>query len=307
MSQDYKAIRYHEYGGADKLALETIARPVPKPNEVLVEVRYAGVNPVDWKIRSGYLKDFMPVPLPYIPGIDFSGVVSETGSDVKRLRRGQAVFGIGHGSYAQYVIADEGDVVPKPEELSFEEAATVPVAALTAWKAVSDAGVKENLKVLVLGAAGGVGLFAVQFANLRGANVIGAASAANLAFVKGLGAEKAVDYAKPGFETEAAGADIVIDLAGGAALEKAYGLVKKGGTLVTVAGQVSEPKAKALGITAIGSGRGPTNLLPEIAGLLAKKSVRTELGRVFPLEQAAAAQELSQTGHGRGHIVLKIK
>jgi len=305
MSKDFKAIRFHEYGGADKLALETLPRPVLKPSEVLIGVHFAGVNPVDWKIRSGFLKDFMPVPLPFTPGIDVSGVIVETGRDVKRLRRGQAVFGIGHGSYAQYVVAEEGDVVPKPENLSFELAATVPVAALTAWKAISDAGVKANLKVLILGAAGGVGIFAVQFANLRGANVIGAASAANLEFVKGLGAEKAVDYSKGSFESEVKDSDIVIDLAGGAALEKAYGLVKKGGTLVTVAGQVSEQKAKALGITAIVSGRGPTNLLPEIAGLLAKKDVRTELSRIFPLDQAAAAQELSQTGHGRGHIVLK--
>jgi NADPH:quinone reductase-like Zn-dependent oxidoreductase len=306
MSQDFKAIRFHEYGGADKLVLETIPRPALKPNEVLIEVKYAGVNPVDWKIRAGYLKDFMPLALPATPGIDVSGVVAELGTGVKGLKKGQAVFGIAHGSYAQFAVAEEGDVVPKPDSLSFELAATVPVAALTAWNAVSDAGVKEGQTVLVLGAAGGVGLFAVQFANLRGANVIGAASAANLEFVKGLGAEKAVDYAKASFESEVKGADTVIDLAGGAALEKAYGLVKKGGTLVTVAGQVSEEKAKALGIKALGSGRGPTDLLTEVAGLLAKNDIRTELGRVFPLEQAAAAQELSQTGHGRGHLVLKV-
>jgi hypothetical protein len=203
MSQDYKAIRFHEYGGSDKLLLETVPRPVLKADEVLIEVHFAGVNPVDWKIRSGYLKDFMPVALPFIPGIDVSGVVVETGSDVKGIRKGQAAFGIGKGTYAQYALATEGEIVPKPDGLSFEMAATVPVAALTAWKAVADSGAKKGLSVMIQGAAGGVGLFAVQFAALKGAKVIGTAS-------EGLGFPKEGRYARdhrgPGFGREGEGA-----------------------------------------------------------------------------------------------------
>lgn len=307
MAKDFRAIRFHEYGGSDRLVLETLPRPALKANEVLVEVHFAGVNPVDWKIRGGYYKNFMPVPLPSTPGTDFSGVVAEIGSEVKNLTKGQAVFGIAAGTYAEYAIAKAGDIVPKPDNLSFEMAATVPVASLTAWKAVEDAGVKSGQTVVIQGAAGGVGLFAVQFARLKGAKVIGIASTDNLAFVKALGADEVVDYKKGSVESAIKGADVVIDLVGDEALERAYGLLKKGGILVTIAGQVSEEKAKEYGIRAMGSGRGPTELLKQIAELLAKKSIRAEVGRVFSFTEAKAAQDLSQTRHGRGHIVLKVK
>jgi NADPH:quinone reductase-like Zn-dependent oxidoreductase len=307
MGTAFRAIRFHEYGNSDKLALESVPRPELKANEVLVEVYFAGVNPIDWKIRAGYLKDFMPVPLPFIPGIDFSGIVEEVGSDVKNLKKGQAVFGIAKGAYAEYAIAAAEDVVPKPDELSFELAATVPVGALTAWKALEDGGVKSGQTVLIQGASGGVGMFAVQFARILGAKAIGTASSDNLAYVKALGAEKVVDYKKGPLASEVKGVDAVIDTVGGEALEGAYSLLKKGGTLVTVAGQVAQEKAKEFGVKALGSGRGPTSLLGHIAELLANKSVRSEVGRVFPLAEAAAAQDLSQTRHGRGRILLKIK
>ena len=245
MAQSIHAIRFHEYGGSDKLVLETVPRPELKADEVLVKVHYAGVNPVDWKIRSGYLKDFMPVPLPYTPGIDVSGVIEEVGAGVKGLTKGQAVFGVAKGGYAEYAVAAAADLVPKPGNVSFEAAATLPVGALTAWKAVEDAGVTKGQTVLIHGAAGGVGQFAVQFARLKGAKVIGVASAANEAFVKGLGVEKVVDYKKGLAESGVTEVDAVIDTVGGDTLENSYALVKKGGTLVTIAGMVSEDKAKA--------------------------------------------------------------
>jgi NADPH:quinone reductase-like Zn-dependent oxidoreductase len=307
MAQDFRAIRFHEYGASDRLVLETIPRPALKADEVLIEVHFAGVNPVDWKIRAGYLKDFMPVPLPFTPGIDVSGIVADIGSGVTSLKKGQAVFGIANGGYAEYAVAKAADVVPKPDNLSFELAATVPIGALTAWKALEDAGIKSGQIVVVQGAAGGVGLFAVQFARLKGAKVIGTASAGNAAFVKGLGAEKVVDYKKASVESEIKDVDVVIDAVGGDALEKSYGLLKKGGTLVSVAGQVSEEKAKEHGIKALGSGRGPAELLKQIAEMLTKKSIRCEVGRIFPLAEAKAAQDLSQTGHGRGRILLQVK
>jgi NADPH:quinone reductase-like Zn-dependent oxidoreductase len=307
MAQEIRAVRFHEYGDSDKLVLESVPRPEPKAGEVLVEVHFAAVNPVDWKIRAGYLKDFMPVPLPFTPGIDFSGVIAELGPEVKGLKKGQAVFGIAKGAYAEFAIAAADDVLPKPDELGFELAATVPVGALTAWQALEDAGVKRGQTVLILGAAGGVGMFAVQFAKLKGAKVIGTASAENMAYVKSLGAEKVVDYTKGFVEWGLKDVDAVIDTVGGEALEGAYGLLKKGGTLVSVAGQVSAEKAKEHGVTALGSGRGPASLLRNIAELLVKKSVRSEVGRVFRLAEAAAAQDQSQTRHGKGRILLKVK
>ncbi len=307
MAQEHRAIRYHDYGASDKLVLETLPRPQPKEGEVLVEVHFAGVNPVDWKIRSGIYKAFMPASFPVTPGIDFSGVVAELGSAVTGFKKGDEVFGIAKGSYAEYAIAAAADVAHKPKGLSMEQAASLPVTALTAWKIVEDAAVQAGQTVVIQGAAGGVGHFALQFAKRKGATVVGVASGDNLPFVKSLGADRVVDYKKGSLGAEIKDADVVIDTVGGESLEKSYDLVKRGGTLVTVAGQVSEEKAKAKGIKAIGSGRAGPEHLKEIAELLEKKILRVEISKVFALREAGAAQDLSQTGHGRGRILLKIK
>jgi NADPH:quinone reductase-like Zn-dependent oxidoreductase len=306
MSGEIKAIRFHEYGGSEKLVLDVIPRPVPKAAEVLIKVHFAGVNPVDWKFRAGYLKDYMPVQLPFVPGIDVSGTIEDLGSEVKTLKKGQAVFGVARGGYAEYAIASANDVTAKPDKLSFEQAATLPVGALTAWQTVEDAGIKAGQTVVVQGAAGGVGLFAVQFACGKGAKVIGVASAVNLDFVKSLGAEKTVDYNKGPLEDAIKNADVLIDTVGGEALEKSYALLKRGGVLVTMAGRVSEEKAKEYGVKALQSNRGPTDKLKMIGEMVAARTLRPELGRIFPLAEAAAAQDLSQRGHGRGRIVLKV-
>ena len=305
MSEQMKAIRFHEYGGSEKLILETIPRPVPQANEVLIKVHFAGVNPIDWKIRAGLLKNYMPVQLPFVPGIDVSGTIEELGSEVKTLKKGQPVFGVAKGAYGEYAVALAADVAVRPDGLSFELAATLPVGALTGWKAVEDAGIKSGQTVVVLSAAGGVGLFAVQFARTKGARVIGTASGANLAFVKSLGAE-AVDYTKGPLEAEIKDADVVIDTVGGDALEQSYDILRKGGVIVTVAGQTSEEKVKEHGLKALRSGRGPTENLKMIGEMAAAKTLRAEVGKIFPLAEAGAAQDLSQTRHGRGRIVLRV-
>jgi len=303
MPVEMKAIRFHEYGSSGKLVLESIPRPEPGAGEVLVKVLFAGVNPIDWKLRAGFLKDFMPLRLPVIAVIDFSGIVEEAGKGAS-LKKGQAVFGIAKWAYAEYALASESDVALKPDGLSFELAAALPTGSLTAWQTVEDAGVKAGQTVVVQGAAGGVGLFAVQFAREKGAKVIGTSSAANTGFVKSLGAE-AVDYGKGPLDKEIGNVDAVIDAVGGETLEKSYALLKKGGVLVTIAGRVSEEKALKYGIKALNSGRGSTAHLKTI-GEMAVKSLHAEIGKIFPLEQAGAAQDLSQTGHGRGRILLKI-
>ena len=279
---------------------------MPQPNEVLIRVHFAGVNPIDWKMRAGFLKNYMPIQLPFIPGIDVSGTVEEVGSEVKTLKEGQPVFGVAKGVYAEYAVALAADAAAKPDNLSFDLAATLPVGALTGWKAVEDAGIKSGQTVVVLSAAGGVGLFAVQFARSKGARVIGTASGANLEFVKSLGGENAVDYTKGPLEAEIKEADVVIDTVGGDALEQSYGLLKKGGVLVTVAGQISEEKAKEHGLKAMRSGRGPTVNLRMIGEMVAAKTLHAEVGKVFPLAEAGAAQDLSQTRHGRGRILLRV-
>lgn len=306
MPTDFRAIRFHEYGSSDRLVLEPVPKARLQPDEVLVEVRYAGVNPIDWKLRSGRIKQYMPIPLPYTPGLDASGVVTELGSSVKGFSKGQDVFGIVKGSYAEYAIADASDLAEKPAGVTFQEAAAVPVGALTAWQALEDAGVRAGQTVVVLGAAGGVGSFAVQLAKAWGAVVIGTASAKNLGFVRSLGADQAVDYAAE-LPASAREADVVVDLVGGETLERAYALAKRGGILVTVAGQASEEKAKERGIKVLHSGRGPSKHLSELAELLAKGRLHAEVGTIFPLDRAGAAQDLSETGHGRGRILLKVR
>jgi NADPH:quinone reductase-like Zn-dependent oxidoreductase len=305
MPEQIKAIRFHDYGSSDKLVLETIPKPVPGNGEVLIKVLFAGVNPVDWKLRAGYLKEYMPLQMPSIPGLDVSGIIEETGKGVSSFKKGQAVFGLAIGAYAEFAVAPEGDICLKPDGLSFETAATLPVGALTAWQAVEDAGVKAGQTVVILGAAGGVGHLAVQFARDKGARVIGTSSAANIDFVKSIGAEKAVDYNSGPLDKEINNADAVIDTVGGETLEKSYSLLKKGGVLVTIAGQISDEKALKYGIKAVSTHRGPATNLKAIAGM-AVKSLQVEKGKVFPLGQAGAAQDLSQTGHGRGHIILKV-
>ncbi|HUX14282.1 MAG TPA: zinc-binding dehydrogenase [Spirochaetia bacterium] len=181
----------------------------------------------------------------------------------------------------------------------------MPLGALTAWYIVEDAALKPGQSVVVIGAAGGVGLFAVQFARLKGATVTGVASTANLSFVKSLGAEP-LDYTAGQGISRAKDADVVMDTVGGGALESAYSLVKKGGLLLTIAGMASEEKAKELGITARGSGNRGPQPLGKIAELLASGKLVVEVGKIFPQSEAAAAQNLSQTGHGRGRILLKL-
>ncbi len=305
MSHEMRAVRFHEYGDTGKLSIESVPRPVPNANEILVKVHYSGVNPVDWKLRSGMYKDFMPVTFPSTPGREFSGVVEEVGASVNDFSKGQRVFGPASGTYAEYVVVRAADVAPIPEGVSFEKAAAVALGALTAWHVVEDAALKPGHSVVVIGAAGGVGLFAVQFARLKGAKVAGVASTANLSFVKSLGAEP-VDYATGQVTSKVKDADVVIDTVGGAALESAYTLVKKGGLLLTVAGMASEEKAKELGITARGSGNRGPEPLGKIAELLSAGKLVPEVGKIFPQSEAAAAQDLSQSGHGRGRILLKM-
>jgi NADPH:quinone reductase-like Zn-dependent oxidoreductase len=304
MSKTYKAIQFHAYGGSDVLKLETLPLPAPGAGEVLIKVHFAGVNPIDWKLRSGAYHAFMPVTFPANPGIDVSGVIEEIGPGVTAWKKGQAVLGAARGSYAEFALAKASDVVAKPEGLSFETAASLPVGALTAWQLVEEAGVTAGQRVLVQGAAGGVGLFAVQFAKLRGAHVLGSSSSANVAFVKGLGTEEALDYSKGPLNVK--NLDVVIDTVGGAVLDTSYALLKKGGVLVTPAGQPSAEKAKSHGITAKSVNRGPIAALSVIADLVAAKKVVSEIQKIFPLAQASLSHELSQGGHGRGRILLKI-
>ena len=303
------AIQVHSYGDADQLKFEQAAQPEPQEGEVLVRVHAAGVNPVDWKIRAGFLKDFMPATFPYVPGADLAGVVERVGAGVTAFQPGQAVFGrSSQGSYTEYALAPADALALKSADLSFDEAATIPVGATTAWQALFDHGnLQPGQRVLILGGAGGVGLFAVQFARWKGAHVISTASASNADFVRSLGAETVIDYTKARVEDEIHDVDLVFDTVGAAALASALPTLKRGGTLVSIAGQPDEAKAKELGVrTARFSAQVTSELLSTFARLIDEGQIKTFVGAVFSLDEVGKAHELSQGGHGRGRIVLHI-
>ena len=301
-----QAIQIQDYGGPEVLKL--VEKPVPQPGEgqALIRVHAAGVNPTDWKTRAGYYKQFRPVPMPWIPGVDGAGVVEALGPGATQFRPGQAVYGPFTGAYAQYAVAPASDLQIKPDRVSFEEAAAVPVGALTAWGTVFDAAnVQPGQRVLVQGAAGGVGLYAVQLARWKGAQVFGTASSANVEFVHSLGAE-AIDYSARPFEQSVKDVDVVIDTVGSDITQRSLQVLRRGGTLVTVAAMLAEDFGKAEGIRAIRGGRASHARLKDITQLIEAGKVKPAVYKVFPLAEARQAQELSQTGHGRGRIVLHI-
>lgn len=300
-----KVAQIHEYGGPDKIVVEDAQRPDPTANQVLVRIKASGVNPADWKMREGYFKQFLPLPMPWIPGIEAAGIVEAIGPDVKTLKPGDTVYGPINNTYAEFTVAPETELDRKPENLSFEQAASVPVGALTAWQAVvEEAEVKPGQRVLVHGGAGGVGMFAVQLAKWKGAHVIATASAANADFVRSLGAETVIDYTTINFEEVVKDVDAVIDTVGGDLVERSLPTIKPGGIFVTVAARVDPEAGQSHNIRATSSRRADVDKLQQISELIAAKRLKTEAGKVFPLTQAKQAQELSQTGHGRGRIVL---
>lgn len=307
--QTIKAIRVYQYGGPEDLRLERIERPAPQAGEVLVRVHAAGVNPVDWKIRQGLLKDSRPVQFPYIPGADLAGVVEEVGPDVTTFQKGQAVFGQStHGTYTEYTPVSINTLALKPKTLSFAEAAAIPIGATTAWQGLFDhGGLQAGQRVLIQGAAGGVGLFAVQFAKWRGAYVIGTTSTPNVDFVRSLGANEVIDYTSTVLEGTVHDVDLVFNTVGGKTLESSLYAVKRGGTIVSIAGLPSQEKAQKLDVHVVTfSARVSSDLLRTFAQLIDEGQIKVVVEKTFPLSEARQAHELSERGHGRGRIVLHI-
>ena len=304
-----RAARFHEYGAPDVLVVDQVPRPEPKEGEVLVRVHAAGVNPIDWKLRAGYLKEFMPVQLPYTPGYDLAGTVEALGPGVTGFTPGQAVFGRGMGTYAEYAIAPATALAPKPDNISFDQAATIAIGGVTAWAGLFDsADLQAGQRLLVQGAAGGTGAFAVQLGHWKGAYVIGTASSGNVEFVRSLGADEVIDYTTTSAEGTVSGVDVVLDTVGGAVMDRSWSLLKPNGILVEVAGMPNEDAARQHGVRTSGVQAPPeiSGILRQIADLIQSGTIRTEVGAVFPLDEAAQAQALSETGHGRGRIVLHI-
>jgi NADPH:quinone reductase-like Zn-dependent oxidoreductase len=307
-----KAIRIHEFGGPEVLKLEDAPRPEPAADEVLIKVFAASVNPVDWKIRKGLRKEKFPTNFPLIPGWDVSGEIEEVGSNIKNFRKGDEVYSrpdpTRNGTYAEYVVVKGDQVSLKPKSIDHEKAAAVPLAGLTAWQGLFDFGkLKPGQKVLIHAASGGVGTFAVQFAKWKGAHVTGTTSGENLDFVKQLGADEVIDYKKEKFEDHIKDVDLVFDTIGGDTQKRSLKVLKNGGRLITTLKPENQEEAKAQNIHVEGfTAQSYPEDLEQIAHLIDEGKVMPVIAEVIPLEHAAEAQKLSEEGHTRGKIVLKI-
>jgi NADPH:quinone reductase-like Zn-dependent oxidoreductase len=305
-----KAIVAHEYGGPEVLRYEDAPVPEPKENELLVRVIASGVNPADPLIVSGkYAREF-GTNLPLIPGYDMAGVVEKIGAKITKLKVGDPVYAylLWGGGWAEHAVTNEGEAAIKPKSLTFTEAAAVPLAALTAWQALVDtAQLHAGQTVLIHGGSGGVGSFAIQIAKARGARVLATASTANQDLLKQLGADVAIDYTATKFEDAAKDVDVVLDPVGKDTLARSYGVVKKGGIVVTIVSRPDQAELDKRGIRGASLSSHPNaNELAEITKLINEKKIRPIVTEVLRLAEAAKADEQAATHHTRGKIVLKV-
>lgn len=251
-----KAALIHSFGGIEKIAIEETSIPTPQDDEIQIAIQCAGVNPVDWKIADGLLKSRMEYQFPIILGLDAAGVVSQVGKEVDQFKVGDAVFAfcgkeiVRDGAFAQYICLKASHVALKPQKLSYAEAASIPLSALTAWQSLFDsAHLKPREEVLIHAGGGGVGSFAIQFAKYVGAHVITTTSQANFDYVKKLGADEVIDYTHENFvnsihKKHPEGVDVIYDTVGGETLKASYLAAKQGGRLVTIAGIIDSTIAE---------------------------------------------------------------
>jgi NADPH:quinone reductase-like Zn-dependent oxidoreductase len=306
-----RAITYSRYGGSD--VLELTDQPLPKvgPDSVLVRVRASSVNPVDWKARKGYLDGVMDSQFPVVPGWDVAGVVERVGLDTPELAVGDEVYGylrkdwIHGGTLAEYVAAPVRALARKPASLSFEEAAAVPLAGLTAFQTIERVGIERGQTVLVHAAAGGVGQFAVQIATARGARVIGTASPSNHEHLRALGAEPVaygdglVDRVR---ELAPDGVDVVLDYGSSDLIPTTRAVLAAGGTVASIVDAAARDELGGHYVWV----RPSSADLDALTALVEAGDLRVDVAQVFELADSAAAHELSETGHVRGKVVVRV-
>jgi NADPH:quinone reductase-like Zn-dependent oxidoreductase len=310
--QTMQAIRVHAFGGPEVLSLETIACPHPGSGEVLVRIKAAGVGPWDGWVRGG--KSVIPQPLPLTPGSDLAGVVEAVGADVGDFAVGEAVYGVTNprftDAYAEYAIAKATMISGKPETLSFVEAASVPVIAVTAWQALFEhARVQPGQTILIHGAAGSVGAFAVQMAKLAEMRVIATAGSDDLDYVRSLGAERAIDYRAGRFDEQIQGVDAVIDLVGGETQARSCSVLKPGGYLISAVSQPDPDLAELHRVHARFFLVDVTTMdLTRVAEMIDAGELKTRVGLVMPLTDARIAHEMLEGMRSApsGKIILKV-
>ncbi len=333
-----KAYQVNRYGKKEKLHLTTMAEPVVKENDVLVQVHSVGVNVIDLLIRNGEFKLFLPIKPPFVLGRDVAGIVLKTGSKVSKFKVGDEVYassGNHHvGTYAEYISIAEKEVALKPKNLSMEEAASIPLVGLTSWQAlVENANIKKGQKVFIQAGSGGVGTFAIQLAKHLGAYVATTTSSKNIELVKGLGADLIIDYKTEDFENILSDYDLVLHSNKDTKiLEKSLRILKSGGQVISLVGPPTQEFAAQLGLAwhlkfvtkLLSSGikkkaeklgvkfqflfmRAEGNQLNKIAKLIEAGIISPVVDKVFQFEQTNDAMAYVETGRAKGKAVIKLK
>jgi NADPH:quinone reductase-like Zn-dependent oxidoreductase len=306
-----KAAVLHQHGGPENFKYEDVPRPTPKDDEVLVRVIAASVNPVDTYIRRGRPEESASNG-PVIIGYDIAGTIEKTGAGIKDYKAGDAVYAYlsvsRGGGYAQFAIAKENEMSLKPKNIDFVKAAAVPLAATTAWQALIDtAKLESGQTVLIHGGSGGVGSFAVQIAKARGAKVIATASTSNQDLLRQLGVDQPIDYTKTKFEDVVKDVDVVLDCVRADVLRPSYGIVKKGGIIVSITDEPDAAECARRGIRGLRMGAHPeAKVLEELTKLIEANKITPIVSQTFPLSEVAKAHQQVETHHTRGKIVLTV-
>ncbi|KHE67423.1 NADP-dependent oxidoreductase [Halobacillus sp. BBL2006] len=310
-----KAIVIEQYGGKEQLVEKVVDHPTLENNQVLVELHATSINPIDWKLREGYLKEMLDFDFPIILGWDAAGVVKEVGSAVKQYKQGDRVFArpatTRFGTYAEYVAVDEELLAPLPDNIPFEEAAAVPLAGLTAWQCLVDfAEIKEGDRVLIHAGSGGVGQYAIQLAKHFGAYVATTASGKNQSWVEELGVDRFINYREEQFDEVLSDFDIVLDTLGGEIQEKSFKVLKEGGRLPSIVQPPDDKLAEKHNVKAGFVWLEPSGeKLSKLADLMENGKLTSVIGHRFPLTEKGLkeAHDISESHHAKGKIIISIK
>lgn len=305
------AVRIHEFGDASVLRLEEVERPKPRADDILVRVIASSVNPIEWKIRSGAMARAIGRDLPVTLGWDCAGVVVETGSNVKAFKSGDAVFSYPEfgegGTHAEFVAIKAEQAALKPRTISFADAAALPMAGGAAWQCIVASDIQAGQRVLIHGAAGGVGTIAVQLAKARGAHVVATASGPGLDLAIALGADEVIDFRQTAFDSVLRNLDVVVDLVGGETQARSFGVLRPDGLLVSTVQPPSDDAAKRAGVRARFVFTPPRgDILAELGAMVDAMKVRPVIGLEIPLDEARRAHAAGEAGGILGKIVLGV-
>jgi NADPH:quinone reductase-like Zn-dependent oxidoreductase len=308
-----KAIRTHGRGGPEQLVYEEVPLPSLEPGDALVQVHATGITPAELTWDATYQNSDSSVRIPSIPGHEVSGVIAAIETNVSGLRVGDPVYGLTaftrNGAAADYVAVRARDLAPKPRSLTHAESAATPLSALTAWQALFERGaLVSSQRILIHGASGGVGTFALQFARWKGAYVVATASTANIQVVRQLGANEIIDYRSDRFEEKVGDLDLVLDPIGGDTRERSWAIIRRGGLLITLPGPAPAGEAERYGVRGMFFIVEPNAAqLRQIAGLIDDGVVRPVISAAFSLARAREAFERGLAAHAPGKIVLQVR